>query len=95
LLSSSKDAEKVNMLTKRDRKVANKALEAVQRARVKNLRFCKETAGSWEELARWTGKPPHFLLMLGSDNPKRSIGEKLARSIEASLGLAAGWLDQP
>ena len=83
------------MRTKRDRAAANKALEAVQRARVKNLNFCKETAGSWEELARWTGKAPHFLLVLGGDHPKRAMGEKLARSIEQNLGVEPGWMDRP
>jgi hypothetical protein len=81
------------MLTKEDRKNQYKALEATFRRRAENLRKCRDAAGSWSELARWTGETEPMLVQVGSDNAVRTIGEKFARKIEQRLGLAPGWLD--
>jgi hypothetical protein len=82
------------MLTKRDRTAMYKGLEEVQRLRIANVRFCQQTAGSWEELARWSGKSAQLLVNVAGPHPRRSIGESLARSLEFSLGLPALWFDQ-
>jgi hypothetical protein len=79
--------------TQRDRVAGYKAIEEVQRVRIENIRFCMEQAGSWHELARWTGMQATFLCQVAGPNPKRSVGEQLARSLEFSLGLPALWMD--
>lgn len=82
------------MLTAKDHRATYKAIEAVRLTRIRNLRKCMDSAGSWEELARWTGVTAATLKMIAGPRPVRNMGEKLARSLEASLGLESGWLDQ-
>lgn len=81
------------MLTKRDRNAAYKALEEVQRLRIANVRLAMSLLGDWPDLAKATGQQAQFLKSIAGDNPVRTIGEKLARSLEFSLGLPALWMD--
>lgn len=84
----------VSMLTAKDHKAAYHAIEAARLKRIANLRKCMESAGSWEELARWCAVQPSVLKMVAGPRPVRNMGEKLARSIESALGLEPGWLDR-
>jgi hypothetical protein len=82
------------MLTKQDRKNQYKEFEAVFKRRRDNLNSCMLQAGSWKELARWTGESESMLVQVAGGAPVRTIGEKFARKIEQRLGLTQGWLDQ-
>jgi hypothetical protein len=79
------------MLTKRDRTAYYKQLQETQRARVANLKAAMESAGGVEQLGKFVGQNPNFLIALISE--KRAIGEKLARKLEFDLGVPQGWLD--
>lgn len=48
-------------------------------------------------LCRATGKNANLINLILSNNEsiRRNMGEKLAREIEVSLGLPAGWMDTP
>lgn len=63
-------------------------------ARTINLNALVDSHG-WgiKDLVQRCGRSPSFW----SDrlNGRRPIGEKVARSVEESLGLIHGWLDQP
>jgi hypothetical protein len=82
------------MLTKRDRTALQKAVEAVFKVRRENLHALMIRAGGWTELGKWTAQSAAFLVACAGPNPSRTIGEKLARSLEVNLGLKSGWLDQ-
>ncbi|MEG0280601.1 MAG: LexA family transcriptional regulator [Morganella sp. (in: enterobacteria)] len=45
------------------------------------------------KFAELIGIPPAQLSQIGSDNPKRNIGDIIARRIEESLNLRNGWMD--
>lgn len=81
------------MLTRNDRRHAYKAIEATRLRRVKNLRRLQDLFGSTAELARHLGKAPSFVTAICGPNPRREIGEVLARDIENALKLTTGWLD--
>ena len=81
------------MLTTRQREERNKVHESIRLTRVENLRRLMEGYGSWAELGRQTGHSVPFLCHVAGPNPRRQIGEKLARDIEAALRLKSGWLD--
>ncbi|HUD75864.1 MAG TPA: hypothetical protein VMQ76_12395 [Terracidiphilus sp.] len=83
-----------SMLTDQDRRQQHRAIEATRKLRVKNLRALEQLLGGWATLSRHTGKSASFLTALAGPNPRREIGETLARDIEAALNLDAGWLDQ-
>jgi hypothetical protein len=53
--------------------------------------------GNRAAFCRATGKHPNLINLILSKNPdlRRGIGERLCRSIEASLSLPDGWLDKP
>jgi hypothetical protein len=54
-------------------------------------------AGNRAAFCRATGKNPNLinLVLSGNKDYARTIGEKLARDIEARSNLAKGWLDSP
>jgi hypothetical protein len=83
------------MLTKQDRKNQYKGIEELFKRRRDNLNSVMQQAGSWRELARWTGESESMLIQVGGPSPVRTLGEKFARKIEQRLGLAPGWLDAP
>jgi hypothetical protein len=82
------------MLTKQERKQQYRAIEKVRLLRVKNLRALQDFYGSTAELSRRIGKAPSFVTSLCGPNPRRDVGEVLARDIEQLLHLSSGWLDQ-
>jgi hypothetical protein len=82
------------MLTQRDHNARYKALETLRKTRIRNLRRLREQYNhSWAELARALGQSSSFLIAIAGPNPRRNIGEKLARDLEGKLGLKSGWLD--
>jgi hypothetical protein len=82
------------MRTDHDRREHYRAIEAVRKLRVKNLRALEHLFGGWVSLSKHTGKSASFLTALAGPNPRREIGETLARDIEQALNLEPGWLDQ-
>jgi len=81
------------MIRQSDRK-RRTAMERIYRVRLENLRKIIESMdGNKAKLARALDVTPAFLTHLAGDHPIRTIGEKLARDIEAKLGLFSGWLD--
>lgn len=69
-------------------------LERVYRVRVENVRkILVSMDGNKARLARALDCTPPFISHIAGDNPIRVIGEKLARDIEAKLGLYSGYLD--
>jgi hypothetical protein len=82
------------MLTAANRKEKYKALEQVRRLRVANLRQCAELYDSWRQFAFALGIDPSFLHALAGPNPRRNIGDELARTLEEALKLSPGWLDE-
>jgi hypothetical protein len=83
------------MLTATDRKAKFKAIEQRRKRRIENLRQCAELYDSWRQFALALGLDPSFLHALAGPNPRRNIGDDLARSIELTLKLEPGWLDEP
>ena len=83
------------MLTKNDRNARFRAIEKIRLTRIKNLRdLCEiKYASNWALLGRACGQAGTFLISLAGPNPRRNIGEVLARDLERSLGLPSGWLD--
>lgn len=81
------------MLTAKDRAARHKGIEDLRNLRIKNLRRLAEAYGSWAELARAVGCSGTFLTAVAGPNPRRNIGEKLARDLENTLNLKAGWFD--
>ena len=69
-------------------------IEALRKTRRENLRSLAGIAGSWSELARQCAQSPSFLIQLAGPNPRRDVGEVLARGLEEALHLPPGWLDQ-
>lgn len=85
------------MLTKKDRTAQYKAIEELRLRRVRNLRqlsMAYGAEGNWAELGRQCGQSSTFLIALAGPNPRRNIGEKLARDLETALRLPTGWLDK-
>lgn len=63
--------------------------------RRENLRSLIRESHSQAEFAAACGTAPSVLSLIVSPNPKRNLGDKLARKIEAAQGLPHGWLDTP
>jgi len=59
--------------------------------------IAKNFSGNRAAFCRATGKNPNLinLVLSGNKDYARTIGEKLARDIEARSNLAKGWLDSP
>ena len=63
--------------------------------RLANLRHLIRTWDGPSTLGKRLGHANgSFLVQLAGPNPRRSISEKVARSIEQALGLAPRWLDE-
>lgn len=71
-----------------------RAIERVFKIRIRNLQALVTWYGNQSRLATAMGVTPSFIGQLCGPNPKRTIGEKLARDIEVRCGLVQGWLDQ-
>lgn len=68
----------------------------VHKVRRANLRSLIEKWGGPTTLAKRLGHASgSYLAQLAGPNPSREVNEKVARSIEQSLDLPLGWLDQP
>lgn len=68
----------------------------VHKIRRANLRRLIEQWGGPTTLAKRLGHASgSYLAQLAGPNPSREVNEKVARSIEESLDLPTGWLDQP
>lgn len=59
-----------------------------------NLRTLAARYPSQAEFAAACGTAPSVISLIVSPNPKRNLGDKLARKIEAAAGLPHGWMDQ-
>lgn len=68
-------------------------LETVFRTRRDNMRRLIEAYRTQAEVAAVMGWNPSLVTHIAGENATRSIGEKLARDIEAKFGLKTGWLD--
>jgi hypothetical protein len=67
---------------------------SVYEARRGNLRELMKVWGGPTSLAKKLGHSNgSYLAQLAGPNPSREISEKVAREIEATLGLALGWMD--
>jgi len=75
------------------KRVKRSSLERVFRTRAANLKLLARGYASQADFARVLDVSPAFISQLIGDNPKRTVGEKLARDTEVALGLHAGWLD--
>jgi phage repressor protein C with HTH and peptisase S24 domain len=63
--------------------------------RLENLRRLAAALGGPTQLSYKLGYANgSYLAQLAGPNPTRPVGEKVARDIEAKLGLPAGWMDQ-
>lgn len=62
--------------------------------RRENLRALAARYPTQAEFAEACGTAPSVISLIVSPNPKRNLGPKLARKIEAAAGLPHGWLDQ-
>jgi hypothetical protein len=82
------------MLTKRDRTAGYKQLQELQRLRADNIRYWRDRAGGWAQLARLSGESIAWLTQLAGDNPSRQVSERVARKLEENWGLTPGWLDE-
>jgi phage repressor protein C with HTH and peptisase S24 domain len=60
-----------------------------------NLRALSARFPTQAEFAAACGTAPSVISLIVSPNPKRNLGNQLARKIEAAQGLAPGWLDTP
>ena len=83
------------MLTKADRRRKIKSLEDIRRQRIENVRALCALYPSISDFARAIGQDPSLYHAIAGENPRRAIGEALARNIEQVLKLPLGWLDQP
>jgi hypothetical protein len=71
-------------------------LEEVRKVRVEKLRaLCREVVnGSTARFGQLCGKSPQQLSQVMGRNPKRAIGETLARDLEQNFSLPYGYLNQ-
>lgn len=70
-------------------------MESVYDIRLRNLRQLMRERGGPTSLAKALGySNASYLAQIAGPNPRRSIGEKAARDIEAKLHLPTGSLDQ-
>lgn len=70
-------------------------MQSVYDKRRENLRRLIEQWGGPTSLAKKLGHANgSFLAQIAGPHPRREISERTARSIESTLGLPLGWLDQ-
>lgn len=70
-------------------------MRSVYEQRRENLRALMHTWGGPTSLAKKLGHSNgSYLAQLAGPNPSREVSEKVAREMEAKLGLPLGWLDQ-
>jgi hypothetical protein len=75
-------------------RVRRTGLERVYRIRCENMRKIVQSMGNNKaQVARTLGLSAPFITHIAGDPPIRTIGERLARSIEQKLGLASGFMD--
>lgn len=65
----------------------------INTVRRENLRKLVQLATSQADFAESCGTAPSVISLIVSPNPKRNLGDKLARKIEAARELPHGWLD--
>lgn len=82
------------MLTKRDRLEKYQALQDLRRIRIDNVRKLCGLYPSITAFAAAIAQDPSLYHAVAGENPRRSIGEALARDIERCLNLESGWLDR-
>ena len=87
------------MLSHLDRQKAHRAVEHLQRLRAANLRRLRERFPTVLAFSLAIAKSPSmYHHLVGNpetgEPPRRNIGERLARQIEAALHLDLGWLDR-
>lgn len=69
---------------------------SIYEVRRENLRSLMGQWGGPTSLSRKLGHANgSYLAQLAGPRPSREISEKVAREVEAQLGLPAGWMDQP
>lgn len=66
----------------------------VRREALRNL-IANEYGGVVRQFAKAAGKPDGQINDMLSDPPRKSFGEKVARGLEAAVGLPSGFLDAP
>lgn len=69
--------------------------EQIKRNRLWNFRQIIKTAGGTNEVARIMGKKNSYITAIAGPNPSRSIGNKMAQTIEQVFELGHGSLDLP
>lgn len=71
-------------------------MQSVYEIRRENLRVLMSQWGGPTSLAKKLGHANgSYIAQLAGPNPSRDMSEKTARSIEQTLKLPVGWLDQP
>ena len=81
-------------MIKQSNRVRRTSLERVYRVRLENVRkLVQSYNGNKARLARALDVTPAFITHIAGEAPIKAIGEKLARDIEAKLGLYSGYLD--
>lgn len=66
----------------------------IKAIRLSNLIKLISNEESQEAFSRKVDIEPSYLSQIKNPNNPKNLGEKLARKIEASLGLEKGWMDQ-
>ncbi len=74
-------------------KTAGDVLDLIYKTRRDNLRTLAGRGDDRADVAFRLGYSLQYMSQLIGVSPKRTINEKAARTIEAKLGLANGWLD--
>ena len=62
--------------------------------RLQNLLWLLDQYGSRKALGEALSLSPAMLSQILSENPKRTIGDRMARRIEEQAGLPVGWMDE-
>ena len=66
-----------------------------QEHRLANFRQIIKSVGGTNEAARIMDKKNSYITQIAGPNPKRSIGDQMAATIEQSFKLSPGALDMP
>ena len=66
----------------------------IKATRKKNLEQAVKIAGDMTRLAEVADTSLSYISQCLSDTIDKSLGDKMARRIEAGLGLEEGWMDQ-
>lgn len=67
----------------------------ISEIRYSNARLLVEEAGSMVAFAEKIGKAPTQASAIAGKNPRKGIGNRIAREIEEAFGKTRGWLDRP